>query len=925
MALDPKLKSGEVGPDSRSPGTASGSSPTKEIGPDATLEFSAKGDAKPEPAVTTSLHWPAEGQSIETDNLDRTSTFGPGNKGMKTAEIGKTPISRTIGPYAIERELGRGGMGVVYLARHEQLGRTVALKMILAGTQAGEEAQKRFLLEAQSIARLSHPGIVTVYDIGEYEGMPYFSLEYVAGNSLAKLLAEKPLEPRAAASLVAKMAAAMQYAHEKGVVHRDLKPNNVLMADGETPKITDFGLAKQLEGAQDAELTQSGTILGTPSYMSPEQATGELHAVGPPADQYSLGAILYQMLTGRAPFVASRPFDVIRQVLEDEPVPPKKLVPTVPAELETICLKAMHKDAARRYADCRELADDLARFMDGRPILARPVSQAERLVRWCRRNPVVASTSGLAAAALLTLLAVVSWSSYSLAQKNATILVANSDLQDANTKLGQQNILLEQRRQQAEAASKLAYERTQLASNSFRFLIDKARGLSVIPQLRDFGKDLVLTAADGLEQLPDDPDNPGTAGLEKAKGEEYFYATYLDYGEPSKAIPHIENCLAILRDRNSRQGTDATRFNLAACLRAKAQARQTVQRDIPLCLALCDESIGLLESILKTPLPAEFDETKGSRAERDVRQLLLSVRNVQTSLLWQQGRITQTLAQARENARILNETFARLPELKDLTPEQQRNVRSGMSRLYQIHSVAALRAGELKEAAEQQQEALELAQLAVQNSQGGWDARLAKAELLGFAGDLYLAQKDEAKALAAYEEAAEMGRKLLSEDQTSEPCRIAVNVLLIRLAGFEKSRDAEQARKLYDEAVGIARQMVMLDPEGRAKQVALALSLAPTGAHAEASGIADKLLAEQTNPDAELLVDMARVYAQCSVAEGLEAAKATEFQALALDCLRKAKDQGYRDHFYLTFHPDFAPLQAEQPMLELLKEIKPIQ
>lgn len=937
MAAEPVVKSGGVGQGTRPSGVATGEVPTADMRADQTLDSPLRhqsGDgSSPGTAVTVSLPGSAA-------DPDRTATFDHRGRAAYNTAADAGPASRTIGPYVVLQELGRGGMGVVYLARHQQLGRTAALKMILGGAQAGTDARQRFLIEAQSIARLSHPGIVTVYDIGEHEGLPYFSLEYIPGDNLSKLVAEKPLDPKEAAALVAKMADAMQYAHDKGLLHRDLKPSNVLMTDRQTPKITDFGLAKQLEGAAEADLTQSGSIVGTPSYMSPEQARGDLQALGPPTDQYSLGAMLYHLLTGRAPFVAPRTFDVIRQVLHDDPVTPRRLAPQVPADLETICLKALHKDAARRYASCRELGEDLTRFLEGRPILARPASSAERLVRWCRRNPVLAATGGTAIAAVLAVFAVISWSSYSLNQKNTTILATNGKLEEANRtvkdtnealqksnqQLEQKNLLLDQQLQEIAEANRLAYDRAKQAIDSYKLTIDKARNsLAGVPMLREFRKDLILTALDGLARLPDDPrDIEANNGFQQAKAEEYLYQTYLHLGEPSKAVPHIERALAILKERNRQQeGTDATRFGLAACLLAKAEARQSFERDMQLSLQCSGEAVSLLDSIVSAPKPLPFDADKGSIEPQKVRQLLLRCRNVHTAALWQQGRIPEALQHARRNVELLDETFAVLPQLKALPDDQKRNVRSGMAWIHQLRAVTALRAGEMQEAEQQQVEALDLARLSVKLSGGAWDARRALADVLGFTGELRVAQKDDAQAREAYEESVKLAREVYAQDPTAEQGRNTLNIELIRLAGFEKLRGAEQHQKLYAEAVEVARQMVKTDVHGRTQQVALALSLAPAGADTEAGPLADQILAAQQNPDAELLIDMARVYAQCSASAGLAEVEAAAYRTKALECLTRAKDQGYRDPAYLVSHPDFAALKSYQPFLDLVATISP--
>jgi hypothetical protein len=323
------------------------------------------------------------------------------------------PERLAIPGYAVLGELGRGGMGVVYKARQISLNRVVALKMILAGSHAGTAELARFRTEAEAIARLQHPNIVAVHEVGEHEGLPFFSLEFCPGGSLEAKLAGTPRPPAEAAALLETLARAMEAAHQKGIVHRDLKPANVLLGEDSTPKITDFGLAKKLDTAGQ---TQTGTVMGTPSYMAPEQAEGR-REVGTAADVYALGAVLYECLTGRPPFKGATPLDTLVQVVKEEAVPPHFLQPKVPRDLETICLKCLHKDPARRYASAEALADDLRRFQGGEPIVARPVGRAERLWRWCRRRPGWAALIAVSALALLTLLVGGAWFTRRLKQE----------------------------------------------------------------------------------------------------------------------------------------------------------------------------------------------------------------------------------------------------------------------------------------------------------------------------------------------------------------------------------------------------------------------------------------------------------------------------------------------------------------------------
>ena len=312
-----------------------------------------------------------------------------------------------IGGYDVQEILGRGGMGIVYRARQLKLNRTVGLKMLLTGAFAGRDERIRFQREAEAVAALKHPNIVQIHDSGELDGRPYFTMEYVDGGSLAQFLSATPQPARQAAAMVETLARAVQIAHQGGIVHRDLKPTNVLLTADHTPKITDFGLARRLES--DEHLTFTGARVGTPSYMAPEQAAGKVHAIGPATDVYALGAILYEMLTGRPPFRGESSTETERQVITDDPVPPCQLNSKVPRDLETICLKCLQKDPGRRYAAAAELADDLQRFQRGEAILARRTGLIERIIKWIRRHRAFAAFLVCGVLLLNVLIAMVFW------------------------------------------------------------------------------------------------------------------------------------------------------------------------------------------------------------------------------------------------------------------------------------------------------------------------------------------------------------------------------------------------------------------------------------------------------------------------------------------------------------------------------------
>jgi serine/threonine-protein kinase len=406
--------------------------------------------------------------------------------------------------YEVEGVLGRGGMGVVYQARHLRLNRPVALKMLLSGPYARPEERDRFRREAEAVAALSHPNIVQVHDSGEHDGRPYFTMELVDGGTLTRKLTGTPLPAREAAILVATLADAVRVAHTAGIVHRDLKPANVLLTADGTPKVSDFGLARRVDGGPG--LTRTGLVVGTPSYMSPCQARGDKSALGPATDIYALGAILYECLTGRPPFKAESALETLQQVLTEDPVPPSRMNARVPRDLETICLKCLEKDPHRRYTSAAALADDLHRFGRGEPILARPVGSLERLGRWVRRHPST-TVSSLATVLLVLALGAVGvwWYGQHQAARRADDEALKANRAAVEEDLFEADRL---RRDHDYAAASAALKRAQLRLRSdapaelHERLARASRNLDLVRKLDEVRLNRVLAAkAGGLDEV----------------------------------------------------------------------------------------------------------------------------------------------------------------------------------------------------------------------------------------------------------------------------------------------------------------------------------------------------------------------------------------------------------------------------------------
>jgi tetratricopeptide (TPR) repeat protein len=784
-----------------------------------------------------------------------------------------------FGSYGILRVLGSGGMGVVFAARQARPRRVVALKMILAGPRADRGRLARFRAEAEIVGRLRHPNIVQVYEAGEHDGRPYFAMEYIDGGSLAQRLTAAPLPPRAAAELTEVLARAVHFAHEQGVVHRDLKPSNVLLAVGQdsnpvsspaglesgptaagTPKIADFGLAKQFAaepGTAPGDRTESGALLGTPAYMAPELAAGRGGAAGPAADVYALGAILYECLTGRPPFRAATLLETLDQVRSQEPVPPSRLQPQTPRDLQTVCLKCLDKDPARRYGSARDLADDLGRFRRGEPVRARPASVGLRLVKWTRRQPAQAALLAVSALALGALV--------------AGALVYQSRLRDAVT--------------QAEASAAAARRQQSRADAGYRASRDaldrmlrhlERRRLGEVPQLKELQRDQsedALAFYQGVLAGADDPDPE----------------VRLDAAQAYERAANIQAFL-------SRSADAVQSYGRAIDL---AEALPPAQRDRPETqdlLAACYGDRGLVGS---QPAEREGDVRKSLAIRERLAQAQPDDPGRQNALATSEHQLGQVLINASRWADAEPQVARAAAIRTRLIQEhpQQEGYQEALAGDYVNLGVIYSATGRGEEAIPvyEKLEALLRPLIARHPEDVGGALTLAAAEVNW--GLLLRGKGQPQAALARCTEAVELAEAALRR----EPSHFMARGMTLNAHGA-RAQTSEALRRWADAAKDWDRVIELTDDGGRrwVRRVLRAMNLAAAGEHARATAEADDLAADaRANGEGAwgLAITYARSLRAARSDRGLPSAErdalAERYAARAVALLQKLGKEGY--------------------------------
>jgi tetratricopeptide (TPR) repeat protein len=902
----------------------------------------------------------------------------------ETAPAAGGAIARPIAApgHEVLGELGRGGMGVVYRARHVRLGRVVALKMVRAGALAGEAELARFRAEAEAVARLQHPNIVQVYEVGEDQGLPYFSLEFCPGGSLAARLNGTPVPAAAAAQVAETLARAMHVAHEAGVVHRDLKPANVLLVPSDRPeavalggaaaerfepKVTDFGLAKRLD-VEGASLTQSGAVVGTPSYMAPEQAAGKNREIGPAVDGYALGAILYECLTGRPPFRAATPVETLLQVLGEEPVPPGRLNAGVPPDLETICLKCLAKEPARRYGSALDLAEDLRRFRQGEPIRARPVGRLERAGRWARRNPVAAGSLAAVVLALTAGTAVSTGFAVQAARQagqardsEARALTARADLERANADLTAERdrtrAALEaeaKRRRQARAALDALtgqvvegwlVRQKQLLPEHKEFL---ERALASYEEFaRDTGQDEATRAGVAAAYLRVGRlhrllGQAREAEAALAHSRDAYARLAADFpGNPDYAheLAQSHTDRGILFESTGRPGEAEAEHGAALAVYHHLAPDLLARPELRRGQALSHNSLAVLYKVTGRPPEAEAEYREALALQqplvadfpgRPEFRWDLAQSHYNLSILLRDGERWQEAEAACREALALQK---RLVDESPANPEYRHELAGSHNGLGNL----LLRAGQPKAAAEAFGAALALhRQLTVEfPTRPDYGQELATG--YNNLGILYFHTGRPKEAEAAYREALVLHRRLAADfpnvpDFHNDLAGALVNLALLR----RDQGQLDEARGLLQEAVPHHQAALAVSPRHpayrqfyRNNRLALGETFLRLGRHAEAAAAADELARAAVRP-AEDLYQAGRHLARCvplaendrQLPEARRKEQAREYAGRALAALRQAVDKGWKDAARLRQDPDLNPLHSRDDFRQLLADLE---
>jgi len=875
--------------------------PVQEAGPgDMTVSPQQTASSLPHPG--TADHAPADSEIT----VDHPTIPYP------KAGVAAGPPPEWIGRYAILGTLGRGAMGVVYKARQQGLNRLVALKMILAGDHASEHELARFRSEAEAVAQIQHPNIVQVYEVGNEAGWPYISLEYLEGGSLARKINGTPQPPAQAAEVTRLLAQAMACAHQQGIIHRDLKSANILLTPDGSPKITDFGLAKKVE--EDSGHTRTGTIMGSPSYMAPEQAEGRIHDVGHLADVYSLGAILYELLTGRPPFRGTSVLETLQQVRTQEPVAPTQLQPGVPADLETICLKCLQKEPGKRYAGAAALAADLGRFLAGEPIQARSVGRVERLGSWCKRNPRVAVLSGTVAGLVVVWAVTSSVLAWQLKQQKdeanfqARIAQENTSLAREKEREAQE---MEARAKKNAEAAKRRFEKTadamvavvEQSQNRLRSRRLVARNSPEIRQLREdlfaqFRQALVNMAQ---EMKRSEGTQFGVAGVCQRLGDVLF-----KLGQREEALQQYQLGYDLVKQvAEQRPEDDVARGNLGVMLLRMGDVALEGNGDGRAARTWFAKARDVHQDVADHPRNGYYKEVDTKR--------LLSHDELRL------GKAELYLGDPAAARKHFQKAFALRTAWSEAEPEKAEPSSYVMEARMWL-GVANSHLGDTEALRDHFDQAVQIGEALVRKHPKFLDFKGDLAAVHGAYGDAQLRIGLLDAARQSYRQTLENLQVVVARnpDDVSRDPLVALTYEHLAVLHLRQGQRPE-AEKYYRQALQVREDLLQLERNNRDWQAAYLLALAHCGKHAEAARGAEGLR-QNVARSTELLLQLARCYAVCAGAAADPAQKQRHTEK-ALEAMAAATQEGYKDLVILRSDPDIGLLQQELAYQALLTRL----
>jgi serine/threonine-protein kinase len=843
--------------------------------------------------------------------------------------------------------------------------------MILSGSHASPELFARFRAEAEAVARLQHPNIVQIYEIGEAEDHPFFSLEFVGGGSLAQQLTGAPQPPVQSAHLIRTLALAMRVAHESGIVHRDLKPGNILLSgewrvgSGEcktqtqeehsklsgtqavakgggtgisttvsasrsqlstpdsplaTPKISDFGLAKRLD--DQSGRTQSGSILGTPSYMAPEQAEGKVKEIGPLVDIYALGAILYELLTGRVPFRGESVWDTLQQVRTQEPVAPTELQPRVPRDLETICLKCLQKEPRKRYASAAALAEDLRRFEAGEPIVARPVGAPERLWRWCRRNPRLAMLSGAVAVLLVTVAATALGFAWQLKREKDQTEAAWKQADDSARAEAQARQLADQKASEANTARQLAQDNAKVAVDQHSAAIDqllhlveklhkrlskKETGQAAERQLQALREEINAMALDSVAAMSRDVKRSGLTSFSMLRAHFQMGNLLLRLGQGEESFRQYQLALDNVRAVAQKEpDNDKARGNLALVLAVLGRLVLEWHADARAAREYFLQALQVHEDLRARPRSAFYKEVDHWRLlsgyHHDLGVAAVHLGDPEAA----QREFLQTLA--------LREKWLQ-------ADTQNNSARIALAQAYCSSGDVSWRLGDFNAACEYLGKGLAICESLVHHEpkQRAW--KLDLAEVCESRGDVRLRFGEIEEAHADYQRSLLLLQELAGGEAEEAGlsgrlgrAHYRMATCLLRLGKrTEADKDFERALQLQEQASNAV-------PGNLRHQAELMLAMVRCGRHAQAAQHVQKL-SESHPHQADVLFNVARCYAICASPPVAGSTERQQMLEKSLRALRDLVDQGWRDRLALETDPDLDAISSEPAFRHLLKQL----